>query len=329
MAKRFVEVNAIELDELTKIKKSKNTENGTKTAVNTFEKFLIETNICDKLCLSTIDKEQLQDILCKFYAGSRTEKGELYKVNALHALRNGLRRHFLEKLEIDVINDESFISSNTVFQNMLAKVKHSSKGITNHFPEIEPEDIRILSSTMNLDTPEELQEKVWFDAMFYLIRRGRENLRSMTKETFSIDKDATGKRYVFQRTGELDKNHTLNDREHATIGEGRMYETGTRLCPVESFIKYVGKLNPSLNDLWQRPKDHVSVTESIWYCNVAVGEKTLGSMMATMSIKYKLSQRYTNHSIRVTSMQSLEDAHSLKERAKDWSITKYVRRNSI
>jgi hypothetical protein len=39
----------------------------------------------------------------------------------------------------------------------------------------------------------------------------------------------------------------------------------------------------------------------------AVGEKPLGNMMANMSKKYALSQRYTNHSIRVTSLQLLED----------------------
>ena len=32
-------------------------------------------------------------------------------------------------------------------------------------------------------------------------------------------------------------------------------------------------------------------------------------MMSKLSIKYELSQRYTNHSIRVTGLQSLEDAN--------------------
>ena len=44
-------------------------------------------------------------------------------------------------------------------------------------------------------------------------------------------------------------------------------------------------------------------------CNAPLGEKILGGMMASLSEKYKLSQRYTNHSIRVTSLQVLEDAN--------------------
>ena len=45
------------------------------------------------------------------------------------------------------------------------------------------------------------------------------------------------------------------------------------------------------------------------YCNVPVGQKILGGMMPRLSEKYKLSQRYTNHSIQVTSLQVLEDAN--------------------
>merc|ERR1712080_672495 len=45
-----------------------------------------------------------------------------------------------------------------------------------------------------------------------------------------------------------------------------------------------------------------------WYCNVPHGEKHLGSMLSSMSIKYELNQRYTNHSLCVTSLQTLDDA---------------------
>ena len=50
------------------------------------------------------------------------------------------------------------------------------------------------------------------------------------------------------------------------------------------------------------------INEAIWYCNVAVGVNTLGNMMSNLSRKYDLSQRYTNHCLRVTGLQVLDEA---------------------
>ena len=41
--------------------------------------------------------------------------------------------------------------------------------------------------------------------MFHLIRRGRENLLLLTKQTFAVQADATGKKYVYQALDEMDK----------------------------------------------------------------------------------------------------------------------------
>ena len=51
----------------------------------------------------------------------------------------------------------------------------------------------------------------------------------------------------------------------------------------------------------------VAVNPRTWYCNVPLGEKYLGNMLAMLSAKYRLSQRYTNHCLRVTSLQVLDD----------------------
>jgi len=47
--------------------------------------------------------------------------------------------------------------------------------------------------------------------MFQLIRRGRENLRLLTKESLAAQVDAAGKKFVYQVVDELDKNHRAND----------------------------------------------------------------------------------------------------------------------
>ena len=77
------------------------------------------------------------------------------------------------------------------------------------------------SVAMDISTPCGLQNKVWFDVMFFLCRRGRENLRTMNKSTFAIRKDAKGREYVYQVTDELDKNY--REGTDSSVTEAHMY----------------------------------------------------------------------------------------------------------
>jgi hypothetical protein len=121
----------------------------------------------------------------------------------------------------------------------------------------------------------------------------------MHKSTFMVKKDSkTGLKYIVKTIDELTKNHRANDKEKTSA---IMPENpGSEFCPVLSYEKYVSKLNPNCEKLWQRPKDEFCDDDQIWYNNVPVGEKTLGSFMSVLSKKCDLSQTYTNHSIRVT-----------------------------
>lgn len=87
---------------------------------------------------------------------------------------------------------------------------------------MDEEDLRKLyaSIALNTETPTGLQKKVWFDVMFYLCRRGRENLRSMTKSTFAVSTDSKGREYIYQAIDELDKNHRETD---TNITEAHIY----------------------------------------------------------------------------------------------------------
>ena len=90
-----------------------------------------------------------------------------------------------------------------------------------------------------------------------------------------------------------------------------MYENteNPALCPVRAFELYLSKLNPSLDSLWQRPKafDSFNESDSVWYCNAPLSKNTLGSLMKTISVEYKLSKVYTNHCIRSTAVSVLDN----------------------
>ena len=74
--------------------------------------------------------------------------------------------------------------------------------------------------------------------MFHLIRRDRENLRLLTKESFAVQVDAARK-----TTG---ANHRANDEPDDSPGEGRMYKRPeSPYCPVKTLELYLSKLNPA------------------------------------------------------------------------------------
>ena len=86
--------------------------------------------------------------------------------------------------------------------------------------------------------------------------------------------------------------------------------------PVKAFELYLSKLNPSLDSLWQRPKafDNFNEFYSVWYCNAPLGKNTLGSLMKTISVEYKLSKVYTNHCIRSTAVSVLDNINNFEAR---------------
>lgn len=94
-----------------------------------------------------------------------------------------------------------------------------------------------------------------------------------------------------------------------TIGEARMYaRPGDDMCPVKSFKRYLSNLHQDLDDLWQRPRDSFNTADKCWYCKCPLGKNSLGNLMSQISNIAALSQRYTNHCIRATSISALDVA---------------------
>ena len=72
---------------------------------------------------------------------------------------------------------------------------------------------------------------------------------------------------------------------------------------------YVSKLNPSLNQLRQRPKTNpVYYLDTVWYENRPVGLDTVQEFMKTLTKDANLTNlKYTNHSIRKTCIGTLDE----------------------
>ena len=209
----------VEIARILDERHSKNTTKSTKTALKAFVK--ATGNVAELQ-----DKEVLDKSLAKFYANAEKKDGSKYKANALLTLRQGLRRHYLDKFGFDIVNDKSFSYSTKVFKAAVKDLRRKGLGSVKHHVPITRADMSKLYSGDTIvfytDTPNGLLNKVWFEIMYYLCRRGQENLRAMTTETFDISTDSSGKRYIHQKKDELDKNH--RDTSTGAVTHGRMYE---------------------------------------------------------------------------------------------------------
>ena len=70
--------------------------------------------------------------------------------------------------------------------------------------------------------PNAVQEIILCNVIYFGSRQGRENLQNMKRNTFALDVDPDGHRYIHQVIKELDKNHIENDLQPSN--EARLYE---------------------------------------------------------------------------------------------------------
>ena len=227
-AGRFAVLSEQAATDLLLTKDAANTKKANLRAYRTFRSYLNERNY-DQTNFEEWETARLDEVLAKFYSEARTEKGELYKTTTLYSLRYSLNRYLTDyaikekKPVVDITNKESFPKSNEMFKACCKMLKKEGKGFIESAPPLEESDLLTLSTYFeenNNNSPDVLQQKVFFDMMVHLGRRGRENLRKLKQTDFAVTTDGDGELYVYSVNDEQTKNH--QDDLHRR--EGRMYE---------------------------------------------------------------------------------------------------------
>ena len=193
--KRFADLGEAEIKKLLDEKDSVNT---TKASKAIFEEYIREK----KLHHPEIS-EELASVLKSFYAEVRKKDGSVYTKNLLCSIRFGLNRYFRSVFNNDIIKDKEFDEANSVHEAQCVALKKRGLVKTEHKPPIADEDIKRLyeSGVFNTDNPTALQNKVFFEIMFFFCRRGRQNLRELKRDDFAIKTNPQGLRCVVKKNG--------------------------------------------------------------------------------------------------------------------------------
>ena len=154
------------------------------------------------------------ELLRELYGSVRNKKGELYGKSAYINLRAAIQRHIISppfNRTINILRDREFLPANQVFMGVLRKMKAEGRDVTQHKEPITEGDMKKIyeSDALSTKTPMGLVRKVYFEISLHFGRRGREGLRSLTKDSFVFKTDDEGKEYVTLLYNELDKNHQV------------------------------------------------------------------------------------------------------------------------
>ena len=195
-----------------------------------------------------------------FYSEIRTNEGKHFSKSTFTCIRSGINRHLQNppfKRVINIMHSPLFSSSNKMFTSVLKKMKMDGGDTTKHHKDITENDLKTLQSpnAFNIRNPKELQEKVFFNIMMCFARRGRENLRNLTKSSFVFKCDDTDTEFCEMAFNEQTKNH----KDCEAQSKPRMYATGDTNCPVATLKFLLSKLSPKCEFIFTKPKKKCSI----------------------------------------------------------------------
>ena len=257
---------------------------------------------------------ELDQLLRKFYAEIRNSDGEHYGKSSFVGIRASISRHLKNpphNKAFALMGNPDFHKSNQMFTAMLKLLKKDGLDKTSHYQPISENDLKLLKSSgiLSNENPKSLQRKVWFDITLNFARRGRENFRSLTKESFVFSYDDAQVEFCEMAYNESTKNHQGDNLKDIDSGiNPRMYANESESCPIKSLKLYLSKLSPDSSYLFQQAKRSVSKVDPIWYTSRPVGIRILNDMMKQISVDAGLSKTYTNHCVRATAITLLAHA---------------------
>ena len=179
-----------------------------------------------------MDKQELNSCLKKFYVSCRKQDGSHYKKTSIKAIRAAVDRFLRDKHKktFSIVTDPEFKGANAVLDAFVKDLRKTGKiAGTVHKKSITREQIHCLFEKGQLGPadskdPVQLQQTAWFYITCFFGKHGRENQRSLRKDSFTLRVTEGREYYEIDRAlpGSLlpTKNHQggINDDEDESDG---------------------------------------------------------------------------------------------------------------
>ena len=320
----------IDADDLSKYKEGgcpHNTEKNTEWALRNFEAWRIARNHkypeeqCSSCVLTTANKTELCEWLCKFVSETCKGDGKEYTPRSIYLLLAGLQRH-IRKLnpttDINIFQDIAFKPlknvCDAVFKQLHSKGIGTETKVTPALSQTE-EDKLWETGVINLDSPTGLLRAVFFyNGKNFCLRGGIEHrnlkISQLQRESVMIKGKSMGS-YVYCEHGS--KN---NQGGFASLSLQnkivRQHESTSLRCHVKILDKYLAVIPPDAkeNDVFYlKPVSKLSADPSSpWFTKSPIGKNRLGEMLKEMCRDPGIAGNYTNHSLRAYGATTLFQA---------------------
>ena len=303
--------NSQEMDKMILDASAKSTHRSTNWGINKLNQWAVKNK--RQVDLTTISVDDLNEELRRFYAGVKSNQGNALTPSALTGIRAAIHRSITTpplSRNINILSDKAFTTSNQMFLARCRLYYKAGNKRPTHKPAIESGDMKKLAiyfKNWNAD-PSVLIEYVWFCLCYYFGRRGREGWRDFTKTSFKVSLDDKNREFIHMAHTDLTKNHRGGHKQHEQdYSTQKVYGSSGKLNIIEAYKFYLTKLNPNCKALFQTPLPNYDA-DSHWYKNEPMGKNTLGNLMKRLSKKAGLSQDYTAHSVRASTVTILGHA---------------------
>lgn len=257
----------------------------------------------------TLPASKLNKYLERFYKEVRSKDGKPYTRSTIVGIRASINRYMNslpESCRISILKHMAFNSSNVLLEIMNMEDKKRPKVTIKRI--IASDDLTKLmrSSVMEANMPSSLVKKVWIDLCLHFGMKGKEAIRTLTKDSFILEVDENGHKYYrLNYDLEMPKIDSFSEM-HDWHWFARMYEIeDSQFCPVKSMGVYISKLSTEIPEFFQRPADKRSITDNTWYYG-AMGHNSILRMMSEISTEANLTRVYTNICLKATISDLLE-----------------------
>ncbi|KAK6178295.1 hypothetical protein SNE40_013098 [Patella caerulea] len=199
---------------------------------------------------------------------------------------------------------------------MRGKLKKKGKGnLSRKAQKLTDEDEELLwqSGELGMHSPQSLLNTVWyFNGLLFCFRGNDEHSQLMLNDLELLSDPVLGEYVQFREKSTKTRQSGENDNRKGFIPRMYSNKENPDRCPVAAYKLYISK-RPSLMfhedaRFYLQPKSLKNVECKVWFTSQSIGINTLQKMMPRMAQIAGLNGRFTNHSVRATSISRLSDA---------------------